>query len=222
MSTETIETFPCFRDRDVAFLPIGAGVVYEFIEENAIDHADNLLDADQLKPGKLYAMVVSDDYGLRRYQTDDLFLCRRNINAFPDLVFMRRRSLEYSFTGEKLTAEQLSLAFERLRALCPSVVRDKILTCVPSQTPSALPHYRLLLIGDRTTAVASSYDFLAARCDELLCDINHEYKSKRASGRLGRIEVEPIEFHDFVAAKPNWETQFKLLPLQMNINPVLI
>ncbi|HJP92654.1 MAG TPA: GH3 auxin-responsive promoter family protein [Pyrinomonadaceae bacterium] len=222
MSTETIETLACFRAQDVAFLPIGEGVVYEFIEENAMDHPDNLLGADQLEPGKLYTMVVSDDYGLRRYQTDDLFLCRRKINTFPDLIFMRRRSLQYSFTGEKLTAEQLSVAFERLRALYPSAMRDKILTCIPSQDLRALPHYRLLLIGDRTTTVANSYDFLAARCDELLCDMNHEYKSKRVSGRLGRIEVETIEFHDFVGAKPNWETQFKPLPLQININPVLI
>ena len=37
MSTETIETLPNFRGEDVAFLPIAAGVVYEFIEETALD-----------------------------------------------------------------------------------------------------------------------------------------------------------------------------------------
>ena len=65
-------------ERRFQILPIADGVVYEFIEEQTMDHADNLLDAHQLEPGKLYAMVISDGYGLRRYQTDDLFLCRRN------------------------------------------------------------------------------------------------------------------------------------------------
>ncbi|HKY44713.1 MAG TPA: GH3 auxin-responsive promoter family protein, partial [Pyrinomonadaceae bacterium] len=63
MSTETIETLPDFRGKDVAFLPLAADVVYEFIEETALDEVSNLLNPHQLEPGKLYAMVVSDAYG---------------------------------------------------------------------------------------------------------------------------------------------------------------
>jgi len=139
------------------------------------------------------------------------------------VVFVRRRSLQHSFTGEKLTAEQLSLVFEGLRALYPSVIGNKILTCVPTQASHAVPYYRMLLIGDRRSRFETVYDLFAARCDELLCEINPEYRSKRASGRLGPIDVEAIEFADFVATKQNWETQFKVLPLQLDsINPVLI
>ena len=205
MSTETIETLPYFRDREAAFFPLAPGVVYEFM-----DDAENLLDARQLEPGKLYAMVVSDAYGLRRYQTDDLFLCKRKILGLPDLSFVRRRTLEYSFTGEKLTAEQLSIVFSQLRASYPSLLADRFLTCVPSQPP----HYKVLLIGDSN--VETSHDFLAARCDELLCEINCEYRSKRASGRLGAIQVRTIKFKDFVSINSNWETQFKFLPLIMS------
>jgi len=198
MSTETIETLPYFRSEDVASFPIGAGVVYEFID------GTTLLRPQQLEPGKLYAMVVSDRYGLRRYQTDDLFLCKRKINGLPDLAFARRRSLEYSFTGEKVTAEQLSAVFERLRTMYPSLLADKFLTCVPSQPAHELPHYKVLLIGDRRTS--SSHHLLATRCDELLSEINCEYKSKRASGRLG-----PITFVE--APRQDVPSQFKFLPL---------
>ena len=208
MSTETIETLPHFQREDVAFLPIAGGVVYEFIEETALDRADNLLNPHQLEPGKLYAMVVSDAYGLRRYQTDDLFLCKRNLNGLPDLAFVRRRSLEYSFTGEKLTAEQLTTVFEQLRATYPSLLADRFLTCVPSHTANALPHYRLLLLGDQRSCTQSSQNVLATRCDELLSEINCEYRSKRSSGRLGPIECTDAEIRDF-----SWETQFKFLPL---------
>lgn len=204
MSTETIETLPYFRGEDIAFFPIGAGVVYEFIEDADLDHANNLLGAPQLEPGKLYTMVVSDSYGLRRYQTDDLFLCRRKINGLPDLAFVRRRSLEYSFTGEKVTADQLSTVFNQLRTLYPAVVANRFLTCVPSQPAHALPHYKVLLIGAQQCSC--SHDLLAARCDELLSEINCEYKSKRASGRLG-----PITFAN--ASIKEFATQFKFLPL---------
>ena len=219
MSTETIETLPHFRNNDIAFLPIAAGVVYEFIEETASDRAHNLLNPHELEPGKLYAMVVSDAYGLQRYQTDDLFICTRRINELPDLAFARRRSLEYSFTGEKLTAQQLSTVFDQLRALYPSILAGRFLTCVPAQSAHGVPHYKVLLIGARQCA---SHDLLAAECDELLGQINCEYKSKRASGRLGPVTCSDIETKDFaeqLARTDNWETQFKFLPL--HVLPVL-
>ncbi|HEX7330282.1 MAG TPA: GH3 auxin-responsive promoter family protein [Pyrinomonadaceae bacterium] len=202
MSTETVETLPYFREAEAAFLPFAPGVLYEFLDDD-----ENLLDTRRLEPGKLYAMVVSDAYGLRRYQTDDLFLCKRKILGMPDLAFVRRRSLEYSFTGEKLTAEQLSSVFEQLRASYPSLLANRFLTCVPSLPP----HYKVLLVGDSN--VEYSYDFLAARCDELLCEINCEYRSKRASGRLGPVEVVSTKFKELVAMNSTWETQFKFLPL---------
>lgn len=204
MSTETIETLPYFHHRDMAFLPTAAGVVYEFMYED-----ENVFEAEQLEPGKLYAMIVSDAYGLRRYQTDDLFLCKRKVHGLPDLAFVRRRTLEHSFTGEKLTAEQLSLVFERLRASY-RVLTDRFLTCIPAQPP----HYKVLIIGD-TNPTVKEREMIAAHCDELLCEINCEYRSKRASGRLGAIEIESCGLRDFVINNPAWETQFKFLPLQV-------
>jgi len=201
MSTETIETLPCFRRDETAFLPIAPGVVYEFLDDDG-----NLLDVDQLEPGQLYEMVITDAYGLRRYRTDDLFLCKRKFHNLPDLSFVRRRTLEYSFTGEKLTAEQLTSVFEQLRTRYPALLANTVLTCVPSQPP----HYKVLLIGD---SYSINRDELAACCDALLSEINCEYRSKRTSGRLGSIEVTSIGLKDFVAMYPAWETQFKFLPL---------
>lgn len=223
MSTETIETLPWFRGDDVAFLPIAAGVVYEFTGEKALDHAENLLNANQLEPGRLYAMVASDAYGLRRYQTEDLFLCRRKIAGLPDLAFVRRRSLEYSFTGEKLTAEQLDTVFDQLRAMYPSLLTDRFLTCVPTQSSETLPYYHLLIVGNNRRTSERSHALIAARCDQLLRQINCEYRSKRSSGRLGPIECTEADIRDFAeqfAGNSAWETQFKFLPLIRN--PVLI
>jgi len=208
MSTETIETLTCFKHNDVYFLPLAPGVVYEFLEETDPEH---FIKPTALEPGKQYEMIVSDAYGLCRYHTGDLFLCRRKINNLPDLVFMKRRGLQYSFTGEKLTAEQVSLAFEQLREHYPQVFADRYLTCLPSA--ETFPHYKVLLIGK-----AQQIDIheIAARCDELLRAINCEYHSKRASGRLGPVDLIQTgtkEFAETFSAHSGWESQFKFLPL---------
>ena len=210
MSTETVETSSHFAKRDdLSFLPLAPGVVYEFLDET---DRERLLDPTDLKPGKVYEMIVSDAHGLRRYHTADLFLCRRQIGELPDLVFVRRRGLEYSFTGEKLTAEQVSLAFAQLRQQRPTLLAEKYLTCVPSAPPNALPHYTVVVLGDRAESL--DLDEIAARCDELWCRVNCEYCSKRASGRLGPVRVIESNTSDFAGrfSLESWESQFKFLP----------
>lgn len=206
MSTETVETETVFRNGDAYFLPLARDVVYEFI-----NHTENLLTTDQLEPGQTYSMVVSDGYGLRRYQTGDLFYCRRKLNGLPDLVFLRRRALEYSFIGEKVTAEQLTAVFDQLRAQYPDTLADGFLTCVPSLPRQEMPHYKIVLISEKRVR---SQDLIAARCDELLAAMNCEYRNKRANGTLAPIrfaQSRPGEFAErFVEG---WEAQFKFLPL---------
>lgn len=211
MSTETLETISHFDKNDVFFIPMADGVVYEFVEDSVEQH---VVGPTELRPGKLYEMIVSDAYGLRRYRTGDLFRCRRKIKGLPDLVFVRRKGLEYSFTGEKLTAEQVSTVFEQLRRQYPALVSDKYLTCVPSQAKDATPHYKVLLIGERNRD--THLDLLAARCDELLSELNCEYRNKRATGRLGAVrfvETGTKEFGERYSPNGVWESQFKFLPL---------
>lgn len=202
MSTETIETETVFRNGETHFLPLARDVVYEFVED------EKLLKPDRLTPGKIYAMVVSDPHGLRRYQTEDLFHCRAKLHGLPDLVFLRRRGLEYSFTGEKVTAEQLTQVFDQLRTQYPELI-DGFLTCAPSLSPH--PHYKLVFICEMSFISGSA---IAKSCDKLLGEINCEYKTKRVNGTLG-----PIMFVQTTASAfaerfgTNWETQFKFLPL---------
>lgn len=208
MSTETVETETVFRNGEALFLPLASGVVYEFVESDT----DNLLTSDQLKPGENYALVVSDPYGLRRYQTGDLFQCRGTIGGLPDLAFLRRRELEYSFMGEKVTADQLSLVFDELRAQHPECLSDGFLTCVPSLPHNENPHYKIVLIRDSKTRLRT--DLIAAQCDALLSSMNCEYKNKRASGNLAPARFIQADAAQFAACfADTWESQFKFLPL---------
>jgi hypothetical protein len=212
MSTETVETETVFHNFDVQFLPLARGIVYEFIPAGANDDAQNLIAPSQLMPGETYAMVVSDSYGLRRYQTGDLFECRRMTNGLPDLAFLRRRALEYSFIGEKVTAEQLKVVFSQVRAHFAEAIGDGFLTCVPSLPQNETPHYKFVLVRDSNNGLDT--DLLAHLCDQLLSQLNREYNGKRLTGSLGParfLQAKPSVFAERFA--DTWETQFKFLPL---------
>jgi hypothetical protein len=196
MSTETVETI----DVESHFLPIAPGVLYEFIEPGKV----SLLRPHELRVGHLYTMIVSDRYGLRRYDTEDLFECAGFIRGVPDLRFARRSNLSFSFTGEKLTGPQLQAAFEEASARFPEV-SEEFLTCFPSLDP--VPCYRIVRVRQSTMPVPE--DDIAAFVEERLCAFNHEFKSKIESGRLGHMRFESIDIQAFVTN----ESQFKFLPL---------
>jgi hypothetical protein len=225
MSTETVETIIDIRRKTISFLPIATGVLYEFREEASdaekpgrgdVENNAPLLKPHQLESGHEYSLIVSDNYGLRRYDTGDVFLCRKKVGDLPDLFFQRRRNLEYSFTGEKLTADQVTAVFETIRCSQARSFSDKFLTCIPSKpAEDPVPHYKLVVIADQIRDSRLQTD-LSESCDKLFAEINCEYKAKRESGRLGPVRLVFMERADFLKlarVSKSWETQFKFLPL---------
>lgn len=218
MSTETIETIAHFRRGEISFLPTAAGVLYEFIEHPRANGRE-LLSPHELTPGKSYSMVVSDAYGLRRYDTGDLFSCQRKVNELPDLRFIGRKNLEYSFTGEKLTAEQVCAAFETFRAKA-QLPGELFLTCIPSHPMNdSIPHYKIVALSDQLHNSRNSVTRLQLECDRLFAELNCEYEAKRQTGRLGPVRVLTLDRSAFIkltnhgAQSESWEAQFKFLPL---------
>ncbi len=219
MSTETIETVAYLKQGEPFFLPVSSGVYYEFIEEGKEDTPASIIGPADLIAGKTYSMVVSDGYGLRRYQTEDLFGCGGKISGIPDLRFVRRRNLSYSFTGEKLTAEQLKLAYRDAESRYPDARNRGFLTCFPSKPPDEpVPCYRLILVRTNGELPAIG-QAIAALVEQKLTEFNPEYKSKVESRRLGRMRLECVTVSDFIrrvsgpVEAGHRGSQFKFLPL---------
>jgi hypothetical protein len=219
MSTETIETLTWFDDDGVArFLPLGPGVLYEFLPDGAPDAPEHLVGARALEPGRDYTLVVSDGYGLCRYQTEDVFRCRALVEGLPDLAFQRRRGLTWSFTGEKLTGEHLSLVYAELEAEFPSLAASQ-LTTLPSWPPGAeVPGY-VLVVAHPGRHGTPSPDGLGAAFDAHLARVNDEYAAKRSSARLAAPVARGVPYDRLAAAlvaetgARSWDSQFKLAPL---------
>ncbi len=219
MSTETVETITHLGRDGIAFLPLAPGVFYEFLQDDASQKPENLQPASRLRTGKAYRMVVSHPYGARRYGTGDVFLVKEWVGGLPDLRFLRRSGLGYSFTGEKLTGEQLSEAFGKIRGDYPAMEDADFLTCFPSQPDTdPIPHYKLTLIrGDGLPECV--LPGIAEGCDRLLAELNPEYRNKRESRRLGPVRFQQMNASEFRRrmgtgpAPPALGAQFKFLPL---------
>lgn len=223
MSTETVQTLPVMDESGLKFLPIVPGVLYEFLPEGAPDRPECLLPAHALVEGQAYCLVCSDAFGLRRYQTDDVFLASPGVGGVPDLRFLRRRGLAFSFTGEKLTGAQVEMAYGELAERHPEL-RSVQFTTLPSRgVGERLPRYDLVLAapGRDASINAEAARGLAAEFDERLQSINEEYSAKRQSGRLAPPIFEVIHYDALAAAlrgkdeavARGWDSQFKLLPL---------
>src|SRR4029453_6579361 len=111
-----------------------------------------------------------------------------------------RKDLEYSFTGEKLTAEHVSAAFRILREEFPALGANTFLTCLPCHLQNgAEPHYKLVLVENLPGKLEMPAADLALRFDQLLQEMNCEYKSKRESGRLRGIGFTRVSLLDFIS-----------------------
>ena len=86
-------------------------------------------------------------------------------------------------TGEKLTEQQVVLAFSALGAAATGTAR----TFVVAPQWGNPPFYRLHVEDDRR--IDAGVSALANAFDARLREINVEYASKRASGRLGPVTV---------------------------------
>ena len=110
------------------------------------------------------------------------------VRGVPDLRFSRRRGIAYSFTGEKLTGEQISEAFETLRQKHPALRQFGVqLSCIPSRpTGATTPGYHLVLAhpGQQRPACLKDGSAFAKSFDNILAEINHEFAAKIASSRL--------------------------------------
>lgn len=217
MSTETVayEIYP--RINIKGGLPIYSGVRYEFLKEDSLISSKSLSAPWNLEAGKFYQMVVSDAYCLKRYLTGDLFECLGFYSSVPILRFVGREGLNYSFTGEKITAQQLLEVYDK--AVRNGLKKEAVLTCFPKLNKDSVPSYVFVCCLENETQATVSLS--AEIIDRLLMEINSEYASKRKSGRLAEPELVVDTYESImgklIKADPRYKNsssaQFKPLPL---------
>ena len=134
-----------------------------------------------------YRVLVTTIGGLYRYDLGDVVRVIGHYKNTPQIEFLHRAGRVYSFTGEKLTEYQVTVAVRF--AAQSGGLRLVGFTAVPVW--GRPPRYEVF-VEPGGTAPAAVWERLAACIDDGLAGLNMEYAGKRASGRLGPILVTTV------------------------------
>jgi GH3 auxin-responsive promoter len=156
---------------------------FEFVRQ---EHWENgrreFVGLEELEPGPRYYIVITTASGLYRYFMNDLVEVAGRYRKTPLIRFVQKGKGVTNLTGEKLYEAQVIQAVQaaaRQRGFVPGF----FILVADEETSS----YNLLLEADR--AMTSSIQEAAADIDRCLGELNVEYHSKRASGRLGPLTI---------------------------------
>jgi hypothetical protein len=186
--TEGIVTIPVDGHASAGPLAVNLGL-YEFVPvDDRDDEADlepdvETLDYREVEIGKTYNVVMSQANGLYRYDLRDRYTVVDRVGGVPRLDFVGRTGFGSSFTGEKLTEEDVYHAV-RL-ALGPEWRTRPMFSCIPVwATP---PGYTLAIEWPETRALP--VDRFAERVETELQKLNIEYAEKRRTYRITPVRV---------------------------------
>jgi GH3 auxin-responsive promoter len=167
----------------------------------------------QLDRGADYRVLVTTHGGLYRYDLGDVVRVEGRHLEMPVLSFLHRAGRVHSFTGEKLTETQVTLAVGAAADRCGVTLAG--FTAIP--TWDVPPRYQVCA----EAAGAPSWLHLRQLVHQIEAELqaaNIEYASKRESGRLDRVElllVRPGSFEKLRRARGQ-DAQYK----ETHLSPV--
>jgi hypothetical protein len=168
---------------------------FEFVpvEEHGKPEA-TVLEAHELETGRDYFILLTTSGGLYRYDIHDVVRCTGYLGQAPMLEFLNKGKSFSSLTGEKISEHQVIRATKR--SLQELSLPFDFFTVAPVM--GEVPQYVLLaerrLHGGRQAELAHSVQ-------THLAELNEEYASRCASGRLLPLAVREVPEGTWVARR---------------------
>ncbi|MDC9598791.1 GH3 family domain-containing protein [Xenorhabdus anantnagensis] len=185
--TEGVTTIPICPDIESQPLAINQAI-FEFIpaeidpEKWIGKYEQNTLSPMELEPGKRYHIIMSQAHGLLRMWTGDIFeVTEVTPEGTPWMFFVERYGVFNSFTGEKLTHQDLSVAFEKTF----KAQEGQKMPYLIAPKWDTIPYYISVVESLR----GIDAEMFAKELDKEIATVNIEYASKRDSGRLAAPKV---------------------------------
>jgi hypothetical protein len=195
--------------RDEMLLMLDYGIYYEFIPLEELDLENpTVLRLDQVQTQRGYAMVISTNSGLWRYQIGDT-VTFTSTQPYTVRVLGRTRSFINAF-GEELMAENAETAIEAASKACGAQVRDYTAAPLFLEQGQAGRHQWLI----EFETVPDSLPRFAQILDEHLRQNNSDYDAKRHKN-LALLEPEILQlpegtFYQWLASRNKLGGQHKI------------
>ncbi len=170
---------------------------FEFVKVEDIEKSNpQFLGVDEVILGERYYIFVTTKAGLYRYNINDIVEVNGFCNNTPVITFIQKGKGVTNITGEKLYEEQLLMAVKEASQLTGAQV--KFFMALASVSKSTYELYTEF-IDDSVHADRAS-EFVEV-VDQLLSQMNVEYKSKRNSLRLKPMEMVMLDKDSFESFK---------------------
>ena len=154
---------------------------YEFIPEEQLGTAQQtVLSIHELETGERYGVIITTSSGLYRYEINDIVEVTGHYRKTPLLAFIRKGDDMTSITGEKMHANHVLLALEKVRGLYDFSVVDQF-RVVPNYEDG---RYELYVELNEDVPRELLCAKVIPAIDQALCEVNVEYAQKRSSKRL--------------------------------------
>jgi hypothetical protein len=217
LSSEFRGTIP-FSDHTNAGVPTFRSHFLEFVQRDDWDNGlQKFVDLHDLKNGELYYIFVTSDFGLYRYNMNDIVEVDGFFNKVPLLKFIQKGKGVTNITGEKLYENQVLCAVDQLENTLG--IHSNFFLMVADEAQSRYTFYYEPFQENESAAVGK-HDDIQNRLDTLLREINIEYDVKRSSGRLKDLDLAVLkggsyeEFKRHSISNGQREGQFKIVALQ--------
>ncbi|MGH1492310.1 MAG: GH3 auxin-responsive promoter family protein [Acidimicrobiales bacterium] len=203
--------------------PLLADNWFEFVDRDVRDNAvgplkpTDFLGLHELTEGRHYYVYVTTFDGLYRYDMNDVVAVNGWFENTPCIGFVQKGRGVTNITGEKLSESQVLNAIKTAQAEMQMTVSFFI-----ALADEEAAHYRLYVEHDLPSDGngLSPAAELANMVEALVQETNIEYRSKRASQRLGAIQGYDVAdgtgaaYRDDRVQSGQRDAQFKFLHLQ--------
>ena len=166
---------------DPQFVLLTDSCFYEFIPADEPWDGESTLTLDQLKPGREYEIVITNQCGFYRYRIQDVIRVLGYYHSCPLITFAYRKSQVVNLAAEKTTEEHLNESVKRLGKAFGCTFPDFSIFVDTKAEPS---RYVMLVEPDRPLPVEKGKEY-SEKFEEILCDVNPEYAVCRYDRSIG-------------------------------------
>lgn len=224
MATEGRMTVPAHDGEGSGVLCLD-GNFFEFIEEERLEEVLEKKDygstktAWEVKPGKDYYVLVTNQAGLYRYHINDVVRVTGFYNKTPLIKFLHKGQHVTSITGEKVSEYQVVSATSKAASKA-GVLIDICIGSIETTDPC---RYSFIVSFHKDYDLSRKKMFIRL-LDKYLCMSNIEYKTKRDTKRLGAPVLRAISnaslerFHKDAASQRSHDSQVKIPCLSTELN----
>lgn len=174
------------------------GGIYEFLpysedEKDEKNDSNEIKSLDEVEPGKVYELVITNFSGLYRYKTQDIVKIVSNDDKGVFFEFICRRDKNLNFISEKTNVTQLEEVMEKMHEIIPNILEYKLGATIYHNVGT---YFFFLCLLDKEK-IDFSLEQIAEKFDLWLGEANHSYQFFRSIKAIGEPKVILVDSKEY-------------------------